>query len=101
MGNHGMNGLRRRNESMRNESLSSQMKSHMENRAMSKALAKEHQWCDDRIAALEAALRVAYAAVTAPLDGWRGELDRKACDAIRSVLAREVVDEQTSNRGSA
>lgn len=88
MGNHGMNGLRRRNESMRNESLSSQMKSHMENRAMSKALAKEHQWCDDRIAALEAALRVAYAAVTAPLDGWRGELDRKACDAIRSVLAR-------------
>ena len=36
--------------------------------------------------ALRAALLIAYDAVRAPLDEWKGCLDRKACDAIRAAL---------------
>ena len=42
---------------------------------------------EKRVAELETALRIAYGAVRAPNDGWKGEMERKACDAIRTALS--------------
>lgn len=47
-------------KAMKNESLGEQIEGHIENRRMSRELAKEHEWCDKRIRELEAALSTAY-----------------------------------------
>lgn len=57
---------------MRNESLTEQIDGRMQNRALGKELAKEHEWCDKRIAELEAALSAGIAAVTYAGVTWAG-----------------------------
>jgi hypothetical protein len=42
-----------------------------------------------RVKELEGALRLAQYAMRAPLDDWKGEVERKALDAARSALAKE------------
>lgn len=48
------------------------------------AIASERARAD----ALEAALLLAVHAMRAPLDDWKGELERKALDAARSLLEK-------------
>ena len=43
-------------------------------------------WADKRIIELEAALNKAMVAMRAPLDGWKGEVERLALDLAKSVL---------------
>ena len=63
---------------MRNESLSDQMDAHMENRAMSRALKKEHEYCDAKIAELRAEVKRSREEVIS-LTGERDHA-RRGCD---------------------
>ena len=44
---------------------------------------------------LAAALRLAQYAMRAPLDAWKGEVERKALDAARAALARIDTGDKT------
>jgi hypothetical protein len=86
---------------MKDETLSEQLEAHEENRRMTKMLAKEHEWCDQRIADLEAALKGIAELSTLTLLGGRGmESDRayeagansafgQAAEMARSALTKD------------
>jgi len=62
------------------------------------AALKREQELRTRCEALEAAVRLSIVAMRAPLDKWKGELERPALDACNATIAaREVPNEQPEN----
>ena len=44
------------------------------------------RWLEGRLGEMEKALPIVYDALRAPLDDWKGVLERKALDALRALL---------------
>ena len=51
-------------------------------------LGEDYDAAQKRIAELEGALRLAQYAMRAPLDAWKGEVERKALDAARAAFLK-------------